>query len=337
MTNEITRFTGQGVQLSTFDDAVRFAKAVYDSGMAPKGFNNAQAVLVAMQSGMELGLSPMRAIQSVAVVNGRAALWGDAMLAIAKSSGLVESVIETAGDTSATCVVRLRDGEMVSRTFSIDDAKTAGLWNKTGPWTQYPKRMLQMRARSFALRDAVPEALCGFTSREEMDDHRDPYSAKDITPVRQETADPILDILPLVGTPSGLNASDSSLGGSVDEDVAVAAEIVADDLPYFHAGSPRKIGSANLALKNLDGEVRYFAEVAAWCIALIEIGNAAGAEVSKVQLVNSATFDWLLKRAEINNENKDLANLGEVDRQLMKASAEYLADVTKDFNPMAGG
>lgn len=191
----MTAFSQSGISLCTFDDAARFARAVYESGLAPKGFQNAQAVMVALQAGMELGLPPMRAIQSVAVVNGRPAIWGDAMLAVANASGLVvdvEETVEGEGDSrKATCTVHRRDGRVVARSFSVADAKAAGLWGKSGPWTQYPARMLQMRARSFAIRDAIPEAMCGFTSREEMEDvvaqQRTP---RDVTP--QKTPDPLL-------------------------------------------------------------------------------------------------------------------------------------------------
>ena len=46
----------------------------------------------------------------------------------------------------------------------------AGLWGKQGPWKQYPKRMLQMRARGFAIRDAFPDALRGMYMAEEVQD-----------------------------------------------------------------------------------------------------------------------------------------------------------------------
>ena len=50
------------------------------------------------------------------------------------------------------------------------DAKTAGLIGKQGPWTQYPKRMRQMRARAFALRDVFPDVLRGMPVAEELQD-----------------------------------------------------------------------------------------------------------------------------------------------------------------------
>jgi len=55
--------------------------------------------------------------------------------------------------------------------FSVADAKRAGLWGKAGPWTQYPRRMLQLRARGFALRDGFPDVLKGLVTAEEAQDY----------------------------------------------------------------------------------------------------------------------------------------------------------------------
>ncbi len=42
---------------------------------------------------------------------------------------------------------------------------------KQGPWTQYPERMLKLRARGFTLRDAFPDVLKGIKAREEVEDY----------------------------------------------------------------------------------------------------------------------------------------------------------------------
>jgi hypothetical protein len=54
----------------------------------------------------------------------------------------------------------------------VADAKAAGLWAKGGPWTQYPKRMLAMRARGFALRNAFADVLRGLVTAEEAGDYQ---------------------------------------------------------------------------------------------------------------------------------------------------------------------
>jgi hypothetical protein len=159
------------------EDAMRFGKMVADSEFAPKDFRGKPASCVlAIQAGAEIGLSPMQALQSIAVVNGRPSVYGDAALAVAKASPVCEYVterIEGDGDAMvATCEAKRRGypHPTVVR-FTVSDAKKAGLWGKTGPWTQYPKRMLQMRARGFALRDAFPDALRGLVTAEEAQDY----------------------------------------------------------------------------------------------------------------------------------------------------------------------
>lgn len=162
------------LQPRTFAEALEFGKLMASSDMVPKDYRGKPAnVLVAVQMGREVGLSPMQAIQNIAVINGRPSLWGDAMLAIVRAHHLCRGVYEEFDDASmtATCRVRRQGDADTVRTFSQQDAQTAGLWGKQGPWTNYPKRMLQMRARAFALRDAFPDALRGLSSAEEVGDY----------------------------------------------------------------------------------------------------------------------------------------------------------------------
>lgn len=161
-----------GVQLRSFDEMARFCKAIINSGLAPKGFNSPEAVMVAVQHGLELGLAPMQALQSIAIVNGKPVIYGDTALALATAHPAFLDIEESVEGNTATCVVKRRDRSAVVRTFSEADAKKAGLWGKAGPWQQYPSRMLQMRARSWALRDAFPDALRGLGIREEVQDYQ---------------------------------------------------------------------------------------------------------------------------------------------------------------------
>jgi hypothetical protein len=161
-----------GVQLRSFDEMARFCRAVVNSGLAPKGFNSPEAVMVAVQHGLELGLAPMQALQSIAIINGKPCIYGDAALALVTSHPSFVDIEETFEGDTATCTVQRKDRSPVERSFSEADAKKAGLWGKSGPWQQYPSRMLQMRARSWALRDAFPDALRGLGIREEVSDYQ---------------------------------------------------------------------------------------------------------------------------------------------------------------------
>jgi hypothetical protein len=155
----------------TFDQAIQFCDYLAESDLVPKDFKGKPAnCLIAIQWGAELGLKPLQAIQNIAIINGRPSLWGDAVLALVRSSPLCEYVTETDDGNKATCRAKRRGEPEIVATFSMDDAKVAGLFGKTGPWTQYPKRMRQMRARAFALRDAFADVIKGMAIAEEMMD-----------------------------------------------------------------------------------------------------------------------------------------------------------------------
>ena len=185
MSTEISTRVGGGLALATFDDAFRFAKMVAASDFAPKDFRGKpESCLLAIQHGSEVGLSPMQSLQSIAVINGRPTIWGDAALALVQSSPACEYIkeyIEGDGDQAvAVCEVKRRGYPAATvSTFSMFDAKRAGLAGKSGPWSQYPSRMLALRARGFALRNAFADALRGLVTAEEAQDYPETPAAVD--------------------------------------------------------------------------------------------------------------------------------------------------------------
>ena len=172
----------RGLVLHDLDAMQRFAQMVLASELAPTAYKKGSTaqqvanVCVALQYGLELGLSPMQSLQGVAVINGKPTVYGDALLGLCYASGLVEEFevnVAGTGDTrGAVCTVKRKGVEnQIVRAFTIADAKRAKLWGRAGPWTQYPERMLEMRARGFALRDAFADVLRGVISAEEAQDY----------------------------------------------------------------------------------------------------------------------------------------------------------------------
>lgn len=165
----------------TFGELRDFAMVAARSGMVPQTYQNKpDAIIIAVQMGSELGLSPMQALSNIAVVNGRPSVWGDAMPGLCRQSAVcddIEEWFEGDGETlTAHCRATRVGKKPIHQQFGVSDAKKASLWAKAGPWTQYPRRMLQMRARGFALRDAFPDVLRGLISYEEaMDIPRDSF------------------------------------------------------------------------------------------------------------------------------------------------------------------
>lgn len=159
------------LQPRTFEEAYRFANLMASSDLVPKEFrNNPANVLLAVQLGHEVGLNPMQALQSIAVINGRPSMWGDAVLGLVHASGLLEVINESVDGDVGTCTVKRKGHEPLTRSFTMEEAKRAGLIERGTVWKSYPKRMLQMRARGFALRDAFPDVLKGLQVREEVED-----------------------------------------------------------------------------------------------------------------------------------------------------------------------
>lgn len=172
----------------TFDQAIRFAEMIADSDMVPKDFKGKPGnCLIAIQWGHEVGLQALQALQNIAVINGRPAMWGDALLALVRASPLCEYITESDDGHTATIRGKRKGQPEEVRTFSMDDAKLAGLVGKQGPWTQYPKRMRQMRARAFLLRDLFTDVLRGMEMAEELMDIRE----IDINPRPEAPAAPV--------------------------------------------------------------------------------------------------------------------------------------------------
>lgn len=222
-----------------FDGAWRIANAVVKAGMAPKGLETPEKAMVAIMHGLEVGMTPMASLQSIAVINSRATIWGDGALGLVQASGKMESHkewFEGAGDTrKALCTVsRKGDPEPKHGEFSVADAKKAALWGKAGPWQQYPDRMLKMRARAFALRDGFSDVLKGLGIAEEV---------QDVQLIREAPPVP-----PKVPTPPDPNAGRKIEDAEVvDAETGEITDVPDDTLGDFFTDLENRMAAANNA------------------------------------------------------------------------------------------
>lgn len=213
-----------GLELRTLDDYYRWAQYVSKSGVVPKSLRTPEQVMVALQTGAELGMKPMQSLGCIMVVNGRACLWGDGMLAVAQASGHLEDIRETVrgdGDNMvAKCEVKRRGRPTpIVAEFSWADAKRAGLAGKD-TYRQYPARMLRARARAFALRDALPDVLTGIVSADEAEDLA-PSQPAVFAPGDEQPAD---DLDALVATAAVETADDGAPSKQDLEDAGLLFE-----------------------------------------------------------------------------------------------------------------
>lgn len=164
----------------TFEERYRLASIYAASRFLPAAFDTPAKVFTALQFAYELGLRGITALRNIYIVNGTPALWGDLPLAIVRNSGKLKTIKEWTFDadgkeislenkniavepSGAACQTeRHNAGEVSKQTtvFTVADAKTAGVWG-VKCWKTYPKRMLQLRARSQNLKDHFGDTLCG--------------------------------------------------------------------------------------------------------------------------------------------------------------------------------
>ena len=175
MSDEIVKAGFNPVSLMpvSFREKQEMATVLFKSGLIPSGLNTPEKVCVALEWGHELQLSPMVAVNNIAVINGKPTLSADLMGALVKRSpeyGGIEWIEQT--DKKAECIITriLSNGkeEKYTSTFTIEDAEKAGLLGKD-VWKKYPKRMLKHRCMAYGLRDLFPDLLAGLYEPEEME------------------------------------------------------------------------------------------------------------------------------------------------------------------------
>lgn len=123
---------------------------------------NAANAFVAAETGAALGLEPLQALASIAVINGRATLSSDLMAAVIRRAGHTLRIVENSPESVTATLIRADDKKFeFTVTWDKDKAVKAGLWGQKGPWSQYPTQMLRARAITEVARQGASEALMG--------------------------------------------------------------------------------------------------------------------------------------------------------------------------------
>ncbi len=188
------------IEPTNMTELIGMAKMYAESELVPKDYwKKPQNIIIAVQMGRSVGLSTMQSILSIAVINGRPTIWGDAIPALLYYHNVLDpsygngGILERSPDEAwakqeGECSI-MRKGwtTPLIRRFTYADAEKAGLIKRSqggegargvGPWVTYPGRMLQMRARSWAARDACPDIMKGLIGREEAEDIVDAQTGK---------------------------------------------------------------------------------------------------------------------------------------------------------------
>ena len=173
-----------------FEFDYRLSKALSASNMTGI-FKTPEQVFTAIQYGRGHGWNPMQSLRNLYPLHGNVHLTAIAAMGLVLPHADKPPTIKREkknGEPYSCTVTYLRDGEEFSRTFTIDNAKAAGLIKGGGAWTAYAENMLYWRAGMFAAREAFPDILSGVYSIEEMaNESAEDYQTKTMKDVSPKT------------------------------------------------------------------------------------------------------------------------------------------------------
>lgn len=165
----------------TFAEQMQYAKTVCQGSLVPRAYSGQPAnVLIAMDFGRSMGLSPAESLYRITVINGKPTASAELIAANVRRAGHRLRIVKDEKARTATCEIVRRDDPDFTFTATWDMAKAQqALLSGKENWKKYPMAMLAARAITECARDACPEALYGvvYTGEELGASHTGPDGA----------------------------------------------------------------------------------------------------------------------------------------------------------------
>jgi hypothetical protein len=112
---------------------------------------------------------PATAVSELTVINGKLFIGAQLLRALAERAGYRVARLESSDETCTASLLRLDTAEELGRTtFTIEEAKAAGLIRDRSAWKTHPGRMLWARASTLVIRDFAPAVSLGMYSTDEI-------------------------------------------------------------------------------------------------------------------------------------------------------------------------
>lgn len=137
------------------------AEALAQSSLVPGSYRGKPAnIVLAALAGRPFGWEPTMSMRSFHIIDGSPSMRPETQLALVRQAG--HSVTGETGPTGARVTGTRRDtGDTMTVSFTLEDAKRAGLLGRKGPWQQFPQSMCWARALSQLCRMLFPDVLLG--------------------------------------------------------------------------------------------------------------------------------------------------------------------------------
>jgi len=222
MEKSIVKATEGTLQVPDVHNLRALASDLLNSGLF-QGVKNVAGAVTVIQAGIELGIPPVAALNTMAVINGRLSMEAKALLAIAqKRAGVTWRVVKE--DDKGCEILFSRPGwPDTSSSFTEEEAQTAGLLGKSN-WKLYKKDMFFARAAGRGVRRIAPDAVLGLYAIEEM---------RDATvvdhPAAAVSVENIIEKLGVVhGAKAGSSTIDDLPGGEDEPKISEEAKRIAE-------------------------------------------------------------------------------------------------------------
>lgn len=208
----ISNNTNCAIQMQNLGQVIELAEYLFSSGLCPQTLKDSKQVAVCLMKAIEFGVNPITSMEWSVVIKGRHTYYGDLVIGMVQAHptyGNMRTCFTGKpfdDDFTAHCfTTRIQDGKALPEkefTFSVLDAKRAGLWSdkpkimkrnyqtqqmyeteNDSPWYRFPKDMLTWRVKIRACRTEWADVTKGIKFYEEERD------LEHIKNIQQESVD----------------------------------------------------------------------------------------------------------------------------------------------------
>jgi hypothetical protein len=178
----------------TSSDAAQFSALVAmgdqlrKTGFLPAHIKDGVAFAAIVLMGREMGMGTMAACRKLQVIKGTVTERADSQLARFKTAG-GRAVFKELSESKAVLVLKHPNGDEHTETFTLDDAKRAGL-SSNDNYAKHPKAMLRSRAITAGLKSIGWEGAVGIYDPDEVSDYPAAEPAKEPVVVRPKFTEP---------------------------------------------------------------------------------------------------------------------------------------------------
>lgn len=157
------------------------ARDFIESDSVPGCFSNASQVLMALQSGKEMGMTPVESLQSLYIVNGALNIWGKAVPRRLRIHGYMMNYSDESPETCTVTVTNKDGSELYQETLTFGEAQSSGYTTDSSGrlkigWKLGVNRKLKLRYGVLAIliKTYIPEVLGSVDSVVEVAQDFDP-------------------------------------------------------------------------------------------------------------------------------------------------------------------